>query len=91
MISRKCIIVNKRRFKINFNLVGIIMAKGTIFQSKTDWLGKRGGNIIDHFARDSEHSRWLEAPEISRQFFDLNRALIDYVNPRSPDLSAKNN
>lgn len=37
--------------------------------------------FLDHFARHSTHSQWQEAPEISRQFFDLNRALIDYANP----------
>jgi len=42
--------------------------------------------FLDHFARHSEDSQWQEAPEISRQFFDLNRALVDYVNPKSPDM-----
>lgn len=41
--------------------------------------------FLDHFARHSLHSQWQEAPEISRKFFDLNRALIDYANPRDPD------
>ena len=41
--------------------------------------------FLDHFTRHSIHSQWQEAPEISHQFFDLNRALIDYANSRSPD------
>lgn len=42
-------------------------------------------DFLDHFARHSIYSQWQEAPEISRQFFDLNRALIDYANPGGTD------
>ena len=48
--------------------------------------------FLDHFVPHSLHSQWQEAPEISREFFDLNRALIDYANPKSSELiNGRNN
>lgn len=40
--------------------------------------------FLEQFNSRSPQSQWREAPEISREFADLNHALIDYASSRSP-------
>ncbi|WP_407309411.1 hypothetical protein [Desulfosporosinus sp. SB140] len=41
--------------------------------------------FLEHFDRNSPHSQWQEAPEISSNFKDLNKALIDYFESRNTE------
>jgi hypothetical protein len=39
--------------------------------------------FLEYFDQHSPQSQWLEAPEISRQYHDLNKSLFDYANSQS--------
>ncbi|MGC7870742.1 hypothetical protein ACPUYX_04320 [Desulfosporosinus sp. SYSU MS00001] len=55
-------------FSSHFNLEGF----------RDAYSGDRFKEFLNYFDRCSPQSQWLEAPEISREFAELNRKMVDY-------------
>lgn len=60
-------------FSSHFNLQG--------FQDA--YSGDHFQEFLENFDRNSPQSQWLEAPEISQEFLNLNQTLVDYATSRT--------
>ncbi|KUO78799.1 MAG: hypothetical protein APF81_17970 [Desulfosporosinus sp. BRH_c37] len=67
-----------KHLNLNCNFSSHFSLKG--FQDA--YRGDHFQEFLEHFDQHSLHSQWREAPEISREFADLNNTLFDYASSR---------